>query len=231
MGYKYFASGQDVTALAIDQALQSIVPTNVVSRQVFNTAGDFTYTPSAGVTSARVYMTGGGAPGSSASNGAPGGGSSATAIFEIAVSGPMTGTVGAAGGSTTFNGQSVAGATGVGPGATPAITNALIINGQPGQMGFALDIIAATSIAYNAYGAYPSLGMTEFKQFVGGNGAASFWGGGGVGSVAAANGASWNGGSQGTANAQAPGSGGAGKCGGIAAGAGAAGCVVIEEYA
>ena len=245
MTRKYFnPDGTLVDADAISSALESIKPTPI-ARQIFNTAGGFTYTPSAGATIAKVYMTGGGANGTNLSNGSPGGGSAATAIFEIAVTGAMTGTVGAAQSGTTFAGKTVAGASGVTPGAAPSITNALVIQGEAGAMGHALNFSAFTSWNdFTGTSLASPFYSTDYMLYVAGNGGRSFWGGGGIGSAVSsavktgsggsatpsAAAVTWNPGSLGSANGAAPGSGGAGACNGGSPGTGAAGCVVIEEY-
>ena len=246
MTRKYFnPDGKLVDADAISSALESIKPTPL-GRQSFASAGDFTYTPSVGATVAKVYMTGGGANGTALSNGSPGGGSAATAIFEITVDHgtPMTGHVGAAQSSTTFASKTVAGASGAGPGSVPSISGALIIHGEAGAMGHAMDFSAFTSWNdFTGTSTPSSFFSTDYKLYVSGNGGRSFWGGGGIGSVVSSatktgSGAStasaaavvWSPGALGSADAPSPGAGGAGACNGGSAGNGAAGCVVIEEY-
>lgn len=196
----------------------------LINTQVITSSG--TYTPTPGTKKIKVILTGGGGGGSSviatsfsqtAFGG--GGGSAATCIgifdledisyFSVVIG--AGGTAGNPGGTSTFNGMS-SGSGGGGAGVnTPS-------NGFGGTAG------TATGGLINIHGGYGSDGqLGSYYSF--GNGAASFWGGGGR--AGAANGLA--------ARAYGAGGGAAYDTGfsGVlrAGGAGAPGVCVIEEFA
>ncbi len=134
--------------------------TALLNIQVFQTPGDITYTPTAGMTKAVVKMVGGGgasgsttgAGGQSATGGA-GGGADTTELFvtaaQIGVS--AAGHVGAAG---------AAGSSGNNPGGPGAATTFTIGGGTPWQAGPGLGGLAMTSSASAQVSGAPGAGGT-----------------------------------------------------------------------
>jgi hypothetical protein len=206
-------------------AATGTIALGIPSKQIFTTSGTFTIP--AGVTAVKVTVTGGGGAGAggsgaSGSNGS-GGGAGGTAIkwltgltpgntLTVTVGSGGTGVSNAAGNSGTPS--TVASGTqtittltgGAGNGAPNAV--------QPGIPG------GATNGDINLSGGIGT-GQAGGSTTVGGNGAASYWGGGGGFGVGAAGGVAVN-----------PGAGGGGAGGGsgsaVTGGAGAAGIVLFE---
>ncbi len=194
----------------------------LLNTQVITSSG--TYTPTPGTRKIKVILTGGGGGGSSViatsfSQTAFGGGSAATCIgiFDLEDISDFSVVIGAGGtadnpgGTSTFNGMS-AGRGGSGSGVnTPSI-------GSGGAAG------TATGGLINIHGGYGSDGQ-QGSYYSFGNGAASFWGGGGR--AGSANGVA----------AKAYGAGGGAaydtSFSGVlkAGGTGAPGICVIEEFA
>lgn len=196
----------------------------LINTQVITSSG--TYTPTPGTKKIKVILTGGGGGGSSviatsfsqtAFGG--GGGSAATCIgifdledisyFSVVIG--AGGTAGNPGGTSTFNGMS-SGSGGGGAGInTPS-------NGSGGTAG------TATGGLINIHGGYGSDGqLGSYYSF--GNGAASFWGGGGR--AGAVNGLAARAYGAGGGAAYDSGFSGVLKAGGT----GAPGVCVIEEFA
>ncbi|MEI8448885.1 phage tail protein [Escherichia coli] len=219
-------SGKDVAGLLAYLGLvdDSGVVGRLLNTQVITSSG--TYTPTPGTRKIKVILTGGGGGGSSviatsfsqtAFGG--GGGSAATCIgifdledisdFSVVIG--AGGTAGNPGGTSTFNGMSA----GRGGGGTGVNTPATGTGGTPGT---------ATGGLINIHGGYGSDGQ-QGSYYSFGNGAASFWGGGGR--AGAANGVA----------AKAYGAGGGAAYdtafSGVlkAGGTGAPGICVIEEFA
>ncbi|HFT1255168.1 TPA: phage tail protein [Escherichia coli] len=173
-------SGKDVAGLLayLDLVDDSGVVGRLLNTQVITSSG--TYTPTPGTRKIKVILTGGGGGGSSVIATSfsqtvfgGGGGSAATCIgifdledisdFSVVIG--SGGTAGNPGGTSTFNGMS-AGRGGSGTGVnTPA-------TGTGGAAG------TATGGLINIHGGHGSDGQVgSYYSF--GNGAASFWGGGG----------------------------------------------------
>ncbi|EHS7044127.1 carbohydrate kinase [Escherichia coli] len=196
----------------------------LLNTQVITSSG--TYTPTPGTRKIKVILTGGGGGGSSviatsfsqtAFGGGGGSGSTCIGFFDISSISNFSVVIGSggakdtAGGTSTFNGMSA----GHGGGGTGVNTPATGTGGAPGT---------ATGGLINIHGGHGGDGqVASYYSF--GNGAASFWGGGGRA-----------GGSSGTA-AKAYGAGGGAaydpSFSGVlkAGGTGAPGICVIEEFA
>tara|TARA_B100001287_G_C22627386_1_gene503271 strand:- start:330 stop:1334 length:1005 start_codon:yes stop_codon:yes gene_type:complete len=197
----------------------------LASQQVFTSDG--TWTKPSGITTIKVYVTGGGGgsgkcPGNNADDTGQGGAAGGTAIEIIDVSSVSSVTVtigsgGTAGGSSSAGGHggtssfgSYCSATG-GDGSTNS-TNFVRAEGGVGSGG---DI--------NIYGQGPAgHGAINYNQggqnAIGGSGGNSFWGGGGAGG---------NSSSAPTVGTHGGGGGGPANANGVAGGAG---IVVVEEY-
>ncbi len=185
--------------------------------QTFTSSGTFTV-PS-GITSVKVTVTGGGAGGGSSSGGnsaAAGGGAGGTAIKYITGLTPgstISATVGAAVGAGTAGNASSFGTHGTGNGGSAGggSSNGGATAGSGG---------GASAGSINIKGGGGGAGMVYGGNYIGGQGGASIWGGGGRGG----GGFSGTGGESGSAY----GSGGSGGTGGNGGGGGAAGIIVVE---
>ncbi|EIH9246975.1 phage tail protein [Escherichia coli] len=219
-------SGKDVAGLLAYLGLvdDSGVVGRLLNTQVITSSG--TYTPTPGTRKIKVILTGGGGGGSSviatsfsqtAFGGGGGSGSTCIGFFDISSISNFSVVIGSggakdtAGGTSTFNGMSA----GHGGGGTGVNTPATGTGGAPGT---------ATGGLINIHGGHGGDGqVASYYSF--GNGAASFWGGGGRA-----------GGSSGIA-AKAYGAGGGAaydpSFSGVLkpGGAGAPGVCVIEEFA
>lgn len=249
------------TAVTVATALATLGAFAGVSIQAFTASG--TYTPTAGMKSCIVLTTGsgGGAGGADATGlgdaaaGAGGGAggtcieafsaatigaSQAVTIGAVGTAGSGTGgTAGGNGGNSTFGALHTAnGGTG-GPGSGAGAQNVQVLAGGAGGVptGGTLNIPGGHGDNSFAFLTLDATDTNEIAGASGGQGGASFWGGGGRGGVADQDAA----GADSTAETQAGqagsafGSGGGGgaclnMATGVAGGAGAAGCCLVIEF-
>jgi hypothetical protein len=239
------------TKNAVRDKFESLSPGGVtVNIQTFTTSG--TYTPTAGMDHCIVYATGGGGGGGGADVGTStddvgvggGGGAGGTAIEEYSAAtigasqivtignagtaGTTAGADGGVGGDTTFGALMTApgGVGGVGSGT--AAQNVDATAGGAGGVPTGGDVNIEGGDGDNGI-AVIFAGDVGFAS--GGNGGASYWGGGGRGGAVTGSTGTTEAGRAGTAY----GSGGGGGANiettaGVAGGAGKAGVIVIYEY-
>ena len=169
---------------------------------VFTASGSWTIP--AGITKAKVTVTGGGGGVTGASNGSSSGAAAGTAIKVVSLSGASaTITIGAGGASGSSGGNST------------FVNSATTVTGDGGG-GSAVSTLGGSASGGDINVIGGDAGGTEVTNFGGRMGGASFWGGGGRG-IASSQGA----------NGRAYGS-GAGACGASFTASGAGGVIVIE---
>lgn len=200
------------------------------SMQVFTTSG--TWTKPAGITKAKVYVTGGGGGGGGGSpsyNHGGGGGAGGTAIKWITSGLGATETVTVGNGGAGGGGNS-AGSSGQASSFGAHATGNGGVGGRAGQGNPAANGGSASGGDINIYGGYgcpAGGGATSNDETSPGNGGASYWGGGAAGANSSgAQNTGWNADTYG-------GGGGPGDDDGstqYAGGAGKSGIVVVEEY-
>lgn len=206
-------------------ALDSSVPLGLKSIQIFETAGNFTWTRPTGIKRIRVYVTGGGGGGGShnSDDAQGGGGAGGTAIKLIDVSSVSSVAVTIGSGGTGSAGNTNAGGSDGGTSSFGAYCTATggsrPVNWAGGGRGG-----SASGGDINLYGADGHGGNIDGggNEETGGNGGNSFWGGSGAG------GSYWI--ARGTSRGWGCGGAGTHATSSDSGSNGMSGVVVVEEY-